>query len=126
MNLRISSYILIFFSIFLFIVPLYIGNSAMSNSTKIIENIQEELLDMVELTYQIEHNVYRHRNSLLEKIVKNEAIDLEIEGFDLEENIELLNITIDRTNNADLEGVLKRLHKRIVAFKYVEESMVEA
>jgi diguanylate cyclase (GGDEF)-like protein len=126
MNPRISSYILIFFSIFLFIIPLYIGNSAMSNSTKIVENIQDELLDMVELTYQIEHNVYKHRNALLEKIIKDEAIDLEIEGFDLEENIELLNMTIERTNNADLEVLLSRLHKRIVAFKYVEESMVEA
>ena len=126
MNPRISSYILIFFSIFLFIIPLYIGNSAMSNSTKIVENIQDELLDMVELTYQIEHNVYKHRNALLEKIIKDEAIDLEIEGFDLEENIELLNMTIERTNNADLKALLSRLHKRIVAFKYVEESMVEA
>jgi diguanylate cyclase (GGDEF)-like protein len=81
---------------------------------------------MVELTYQIEHNVYKHRNALLEKIIKDEAIDLEIEGFDLEENIELLNMTIERTNNADLKALLSRLHKRIVAFKYVEESMVEA
>jgi len=98
----------------------------MSNSTKIIENIQEELLDMVELTYQIEHNVYKHRNALLEKIIKNEAIDLEIEGFDLEENIELLNITVERTNNETLVSLLNRLHKRIVAFRYVEESLVEA
>ncbi len=126
MTFRISNYVLIFFSIFLFVIPLYIGNSAMSNSTKIIENIQDELLDMVELTYQIEHNVYKHRNALLQKIIKDEAVDLEIEGFDLEENIELLNITIDRTNNPDLEALLSRLHKRIVAFKYVEESMVEA
>ncbi len=126
MMLRISSYILIFFSIFLFVIPLYIGNVAMNNSKKVIENIQEELLDMVELTYAIEHNVYKHRNALLEKIVKNESIDLEIEGFDLEENIELLNITSERTNNPDLKALLARLHKRIVAFKYVEESMVEA
>ncbi len=126
MNPRISSYILIFFSIFLFIVPVYIGNSAMSNSTKVIENIQDELLDMVELTYAIEHNVYKHRNALLEKIIKNEAIDLEIEGFDLEENIDLLKITAERSNNPDLNELLSRLHKRIVAFRYVEESMVEA
>ncbi|MGB5966552.1 MAG: EAL domain-containing protein [Sulfurimonadaceae bacterium] len=126
MNLRISSYILIIFSIFLFVIPLYIGNTAMSNSTKVVENIQEELLDMVELTYAIEHNVYKHRNALLEKIVKNEAIDLEIEGFDLEENIELLNITSERTNKPDIDALLTRLHKRIIAFRYVEESMVEA
>ncbi len=126
MNPRISSYILIFFSIFLFIVPVYIGNSAMSNSTKVIENIQDELLDMVELTYAIEHNVYKHRNALLEKIIKNEAIDLEIEGFDLEENIDLLKITAERSNNPDLNELLSRLHKRIIAFRYVEESMVEA
>ncbi len=126
MNIRISNYILIFFAIFLFIIPLYIGNSAMSNSAKVVENIQEELLDMVELTYAIEHNVYKHRNALLEKIIKNEAIDLEIEGFDLEENIELLNITVERTNNVDLKSLLSRLHKRIIAFKYVEESIVQA
>lgn len=126
MMLRISSYILIIFSIFLFVIPLYIGNVAMHNSKKVIENIQEELLDMVELTYAIEHNVYKHRNALLEKIVRNESIDLELEGFDLEENIELLNITSSRTNNPDLKALLDRLHKRIVAFRYVEESMVEA
>ncbi len=126
MMLRISSYILIVFSIFLFVIPLYIGNVAMSNSTKVVENIQEELLDMVELTYAIEHNVYKHRNALLEKIVRNESIDLEVEGFDLEENIELLNITSERTNNPDLKVLLARLHKRIIAFRYVEESMVEA
>ena len=126
MNSRILSYVLILFSIVLFMVPLYIGNTAMSNSAKIIENIQEELLDMVELTYQIEHNVYKHRNALLEKIIKNEAIDLEIEGFDLEENIDLLNITVERTNNEQLISLLNRLHKRIVAFRYVEESLVEA
>ncbi|MDA3947052.1 MAG: EAL domain-containing protein [Helicobacteraceae bacterium] len=126
MNLRTSSYILILFSIFLFIVPLYIGNNAISNSTKVMENIQEELLDMVELTYAIEHNVYKHRNALLEKIIKNESIDLEIEGFDLEDNIELVNITIERTNNSDLKRLLERLRKRIIAFRLVEESMVEA
>ena len=126
MNLRISSYVLVIISIFLLIIPLYIGNSAMSHSSKIIENIQDELLDMVELTYAIEHNVYKHRNALLEKIVKNEAIDLEIEGFDLEENIELLNITVERSDNKDLKLLLNRLHKRIIAFKYVEVSMVEA
>jgi len=108
------------------VIPLYIGNIAMSNSTKIIENIQEELLDMVELTYAIEHNVYKHRNGLLEKVIKNEAIDLEIEGFDLEENIDLLNMIIERTENSDLKMLLGRLHKRIIAFRYVEESMVEA
>ena len=126
MSLRISSYILIIFSIFLFIIPLYIGNTAISNSTKVVENIQEELLDMVELTYAIEHNVYKHRNGLLQKIIKNEAVDLEIEGFDLEENIDLLNMTAERTDNHDLDTLLRRLHKRIIAFRYVEESMVEA
>lgn len=126
MNLRASSYILLFLSIFLFIIPLYIGNSAMYNSSKIIENIQEELLDMVELTYQIEHNVYRHRNALLEKIIKSNEIDLEIEGFDLDENIALLDITTERANNKDLEALLSRLHKRIIAFGYVEKSLVEA
>ena len=126
MNLRSSSYILAFFSIFLFIIPLYIGNSAMYNSSKIIENIQEELLDMVELTYQIEHNVYRHRNALLEKIIKDDVIDLDIESFDLEENIGLLNITTERANNKELEQLFSRLHKRIIAFRYVEESLVEA
>ena len=98
----------------------------MSNSSKIIENIQDELLDLVELTYAIEHNVYKHRNKLLEKIVKEEPIDLEIEGFDLEENIELLNITIERSQNKDLAHLLSRLHKRIIAFGYVEASLVEA
>lgn len=100
MKLRISSYILVVFSIFLFIVPLYIGNSAITDSTKVIANIQEELLDMVELTYAIDHNVYKHRNALLEKIVKNQSIDLKIEGFDLDENIALVNITSERMNNA--------------------------
>ena len=126
MSLRISNYILILFAIFLFLIPLYIGNSAMRNSTKIIENIQEELLDMVELTYQIEHNVYKHRNALLQKIITNQSIDLEIEGFDLEENIDLLNLTAERTNNKELNRLLNRLLKRIVAFRYVEESLVEA
>lgn len=126
MNLRISSYILIFISIFLFIIPLYIGNSALSNSTKVVVNIQEELLDMVELTYAIEHNVYKHRNALLEKIIKNEAVDLELEGLDLEENIALLDMTISKTKSAELKSILNRLKKRIVAFGYVEESMVEA
>ena len=126
MNLRLSSYILAFFSIFLFIIPLYIGNSAMYSSAKIIENIQEELLDMVELTYQIEHNVYRHRNALLEKIIKSDNIDLDIENFDLEENIDLLNITAERADNKDLDAVILRLHKRIIAFGYVESSLVEA
>lgn len=126
MNLRISSYILIVLSIFLLVIPLYIGNSAIANSSKVIENIQEELLDMVELTYAIEHNVYKHRNALLEKIIKNESIDLEVEGFDLEENIELVNITTERTNNGELKRLLERLHKRIIAFRLVEESMVEA
>jgi len=126
MNLRISSYILVVLSIFFFIIPLYIGNAAIVNSTKVIETIQDELLDMVELTYSIEHNVYKHRNALLEKIVKNESIDLEIEGFDLEENIELLNLTVERANNPQISELLLRLHKRIIAFRYVEISMVEA
>jgi len=126
MNLRISSYVLIILSIFLFIIPLYIGNTAIVSSTKVIENIQDELLDMVELTYSIEHNVYKHRNSLLEKIVKNESIDLEIEGFDLEENIELLNLTVERAASPEINALLLRLHKRIIAFRYVEISMVEA
>ena len=126
MNLRLSSYILAFFSIFLFIIPLYIGNSAMYSSTKIIENIQEELLDMVELTYQIEHNVYKHRNGLLEKIIKSDDIDLDVENFDLDENIDLLNITAERADNKDLDVVILRLHKRIIAFGYVEKSLVEA
>ena len=98
----------------------------MYNSAKIIENIQEELLDMVELTYQIEHNVYRHRNALLEKIIKDDVIDLDIESFDLEENIGLLNITTERANNKELEQLLSRLHIRIIAFRYVEESLVES
>lgn len=126
MKLRISTYILIGISIFLFIIPLYIGNNAITNSTKVIANIQEELLDMVELTYAIEHNVYKHRNALLEKIVKNQAIELEVEGFDLDENIELVNRTTERTNNAELKHLLERLQKRIIAFRLVEESMVEA
>ncbi len=126
MKLRISSYILVVFSIFLFIVPLYIGNSAITDSTKVIANIQEELLEMVELTYAIDHNVYKHRNALLEKIVKNQSIDLKIEGFDLDENIALVNITSERMNNAELKHLLERLHKRIIAFRLVEESMVEA
>ncbi len=126
MMLRISSYILIVLSIFLFIIPLYVGNVSMTNFTKVVEKIQEELLETVELAYAIEHNVYKHRNALLEKIVRNEAIDLEIEGFDLEENIALLNMTSDRTSNLELKAILDRLHKRIVAFRYVEESMVEA
>jgi len=98
----------------------------MNNSTKVVETIQDELLDLVELTYAVEHNVYKHRNALLQKIIKNEAIDLEIEGFDLEENIDLLNATAERTDNHDLDRLLNRLHKRIVAFRYVEESLVEA
>ena len=126
MFLRISSYILIVFSIFLFIIPLYIGNTAMNYSTKVVESIQDELLDLVELTYAVEHNVYKHRNALLQKIIKNEPIDLETEGFDLEENIDLLNATAERTDNPELNRLLNRLHKRIVAFRYVEESMVEA
>ena len=126
MNLRISSYILILFAIFLFIIPLYIGNKAISNSSVVIENIQDELLDMVELTYAIEHNVYKHRNKLLEKIIKEEPIDLEIEGFDLDENIDLLNITMDRADNSALKKLLNRLHKRLIAFGYVEASLVEA
>ena len=126
MNIRTRSYVLIVLSIFLFIIPLYIGNKAIVSSTQVIEHIQDELLDMVELTYSIEHNVYKHRNSLLEKIVKNEPIDLEIEGFDLEENIDLLNLMEERADNLQINELLLRLHKRIIAFRYVEVSMVEA
>lgn len=126
MSLRVRSYILVILAIFLFIIPLNIGNSAISKSNNVVEHIQDELLDMVEVTYAIEHNVYKHRNLVLEKIIKNEKIDLEVEGFDLEENIGLLKISINKTDNNELEPLLKRLHQRIIAFKLVEESMVEA
>jgi len=126
MGLRVRSYILIVFSIFLFIIPLYVGNSAISNAKGIVKYVQEELLDLVELTYSVEHNVLEHRNRILEKMLKNEKIDLAEDGFKLDENIKLLSLRVERTNKAQLKTLITRLHKRIVAFKLVEESMVNA
>ncbi|WP_345977367.1 bifunctional diguanylate cyclase/phosphodiesterase [Sulfurimonas sp. HSL3-7] len=126
MSLRVRSYILIVFSIFLFIIPLYVGNSAISNAKTIIQNIQDELLNLVELTYAVKHNVQEHRTLILEKMIRKEEIDLSEEGFALEDNIKLLDLMVERTDNTELKGHLARLHKRIIAFKLVEESMVGA
>ncbi len=126
MNVRNRNYILIVLAIFLFIIPLYISNSSISNTTDVVENIQDELLDMVEFAYLVEHNVQEHRNFILEKMVKGETIDLEEERFALKDDLVLLDILVDRANNPQLKTVLIRLHKRIIAFKLVEESMVNA
>ncbi|MEN8147030.1 MAG: bifunctional diguanylate cyclase/phosphodiesterase [Campylobacterota bacterium] len=126
MNIRIRNYILIVLAIFLFITPLYISNSSISNTTDVVENIQDELLDMVEFAYLVEHNVQEHRNFILEKMVKGENIDLEEERSALKDDIGLLDILVDRTNDPQLKTVLIRLQKRIIAFKLVEESMVNA
>jgi len=126
MTLRVRSYLLIIFAISLFIFPLYVGNSAISNARDIVSNVQNELLDLVELTYAVEHNVLAHRNRILEKMVKNQKIDIDADGFKLGENIDLLSVTIERTSNAELKSLIIRLHKRIIAFKLVEESMVKA
>jgi len=126
MSLRTRSYILIVLAIFLFIIPLYVGKSALSNTRAIVENMQEELLDLVEFTYLVEHNVQEHRNKILEKMIKGKRIDLNLEGFELEDNIELLDITVERTHSPEVKALLIRLKKRIIAFKLVEESMVDA
>ena len=126
MSLKVRSYILIIFSIFLFIIPLYVGNSAISNARGMVKNVQEELLDLVELTYSVEHKVLAHRNRILEKMLKNEKIDLAEDGFKLDENIALLSLRVERTNKPQLKTLIARLHKRIVAFKLVEESLVNA
>ncbi len=126
MNIRTRNYILIVLAIFLFIIPLYISNSSISNTTDVVENIQDELLDMVEFAYLVEHNVQEHRNFIFEKMVKGEKIDLEEERSALKDDIELLDVLVDETNNPQLKTVLIRLQKRIIAFKLVEESMVNA
>jgi len=126
MSLRTRSYILIVLAIFLFIIPLYVGKSALSNTRAIVENMQEELLDLVEFTYLVEHNVQEHRNKILEKMIKGKTIDLNVEGFELENNIELLDSTAERTHSPEVKALLVRLKKRIIAFKLVEESMVDA
>ena len=126
MSLRTRSYILIVLAIFLFIIPLYVGNNALSNTRSIVKNMQGELLDLVEFTYIVERNVQEHRNKILEKMIKGETIDLDAEGFELEDNIELLDLTVERTHNSEIRDLLLRLKKRIIAFKLVEESMVDA
>lgn len=131
MNFKSKLYITLFISFILLIGSLLISYSNINNTNKIIHSIEQKQIKLSYLANKLNYDVKMHQANMLQSIILKEKLSkntIDTSFNNLSNLIQELNSFVEKSNihSNDINTLIIRLHKRIISYKAVQESLTQS
>jgi diguanylate cyclase (GGDEF)-like protein len=129
MKITARIYFVIGLGLLLLVLPLFVGNRAINTATGTIEQIKSDQLHINTLTHEIGEGILHQQTMLMVGLMEDEFKTEGVERLRMQtmigKYIEELSSLLHQSDG-ELKQQIDTLRKRLVGFRYVEASLIEA